>query len=315
MSNENLVCPICGEPTYLHFGNPRKDRLCRKHGTMEHNGEITQCSDCGKWYQTDKICECKTKIIKELPIEDTTCIICGQPSYGKPQCKNCYYETKDFMEGLDKNTTTRKTRDYYYNLKERILIIKSLDEAQKQCNKLIAIAMVAELYNNDTSLIDKVYKDIEALIKGKQSLKSNDKFEEERKENDENKSKVNTAQDGHNVDSDMEVRIDDILFNACILHSYGKSIEEIIEKRKKCDWYIPITNDQGIYIEYWGMKTKKYLEDRKEREELYQKYDIPYIGIEADDPKQDTQTFKSNLIRDITKLAIERYGFMPRWKK
>ena len=113
----------------------------------------------------------------------------------------------------------------------------------------------------------------------------------------------------------MEVRIDDVLFNACILHSYGSSIAEIIEKRKKCDWYIPITNDQGIYIEYWGMKTKKYLEDRKEKEELYKKYNVPYIGIEADDPKQDTQTFKSNLIRDITKLAIERYGFMPRWKK
>ena len=99
------------------------------------------------------------------------------------------------------------------------------------------------------------------------------------------------------------------------MHSYGASIEQIIEKRKKCDWYIPITNDQGIYIEYWGMKTQKYLEERKEKEELYKKYKIPYIGIEADEPKQDTQTFKSNLIRDITKLAMDEYGFMPRWKK
>jgi len=251
---------------------------------------------------------------KEEAKSDLTCIICGEPSNGKPQCKNCYYETKDFMEVLDKNSSTRKIRDYYYNLKERILIIKSVEETRKQCNKLIAIAMVAETYNDDTSLIDRVYKDVEALMKGKQAPKHNDKYEEERKEKDEKKSKVNTALDGHNVDSDMEVRIDDVLFNACILHSYGASIEEIIEKRKKCDWYIPITNDRGIYIEYWGMKTPKYLEERKEKEELYKKYDIPYIGIEADDPKQDMQTFKSNLIRDITKLAIKRYGFMPRWK-
>ena len=87
------------------------------------------------------------------------------------------------------------------------------------------------------------------------------------------------------------------------------------EKRKKCDWFIPIVNGEGVYIEYWGMKTKKYLEERAEKEELYKKHNIPYIGIEADDPKKDTLTFKSNLIRDLTRLAEERYGFMPKWKK
>ena len=101
MSNEKLVCPICGEPTYLHFGNPRKDRLCRKHGTMEHNGEITQCSDCGKWYQTDKICECKisktiaTEPTKETNTSELTCIICGEPSNGKHFCYGCYKKYKD----------------------------------------------------------------------------------------------------------------------------------------------------------------------------------------------------------------------------
>ena len=148
-----------------------------------------------------------------------------------------------------------------------------------------------------------------------QAFQENTKYEEERKEKDETKSRVNTAFDGHIVDSDMEARIDDALYDSCILHCYGKSISEIIEKRKKCDWFIPIVNNKGIYIEYWGMKTKKYLEERAEKEELYQKYNIPYIGIEADDPKQDTQTFRTNLIRDITKLAIKYYGFMPEWKK
>ncbi|MBQ4509343.1 MAG: hypothetical protein II984_01345 [Clostridia bacterium] len=320
MENNDLICPICGEPTFVYYGNPRKDRLCSKHGTMLKKGEIEQCEKCSKWKTTGKPCQCESaKENKENKTsnntEELTCIICGEPSNGKPQCKKCYYETKDFMEMLDKNSTTRKTRDYYYNLKERIFIIKSLEETQKQCNKLIAIAMVGEQYNDDTSLIDRVYRDVETLIKGKLIPQPNDKFDEERKEKDEQKSKIHTALDGHNVDSDMEVRIDDVLFNACILHCYGKSIEEITEKRKKCDWFIPIVNDEGIYIEYWGMKTPKYLEERKEKEELYKLHNIPYIGIEADDPKMDTQTFKTNLIRDITNLAIKEYGFMPRWTR
>lgn len=322
MSNE-LKCPICGEPTYIHYGNPRKDRLCKKHGIMEHNGEIELCTNCNAWHNANETCNCK----KEQPnnteeqektsikINNIKCLICGNQSNGKPQCKDCYYETKDFIETLDKNTTTRKTRDYYYNLKERIFIIKSLEETQKQCNKLIAIAMVAETYNDDTSLIDRVYKDVESLIQSKQPPKENDKFEEDRKEKDEQKSKINTSIDGHNLDSDMEVRIDDILYNARIIHVYGKDIDEIIEKRKKCDWFIPILNDKGIYIEYWGMKTTEYLLGRKEKEELYKKYNIPYISIEQDDPKKDSQTFKSNLLRELRKLAIEHYGFMPEWKK
>lgn len=325
MKSNDLICPICGEPTNIYFGNPRNDRLCRKHGSLANKGEIVQCEDCGKWNEFDpfETCSCKKSIpkviVKETPKDynasETNCIICGEPSNGKQQCKSCFYETKDFMDILDKNSSSRKTRDYYYNLKERIFIIKSLEEAQKQCNKLIAIAMVANDYNNDSSLINKVYKDVEALIKGKQAPLPNTQFEEERKENDANKSKVNTAQDGHNVDSDMEVRIDDVLYNSYILHSYGISIPEITEKRKKCDWFIPISNGKGIYIEYWGMNTPKYKQERKEKEELYQKHNIPYIGIEADEPKQDTLTFKANLLRDLRIIAEKYYGFMPEWKK
>lgn len=98
MSNESLKCPICGEPTYLHFGNPRKDRLCRKHGTMEHKGEIVQCVDCGKWNKAEETCPCKKPapraVVKELPKEeyasDLTCIICGEPSNGKHFCYDCW---------------------------------------------------------------------------------------------------------------------------------------------------------------------------------------------------------------------------------
>ena len=309
MGNEKLVCPVCGEPTRVYMGKARKDRLCGKHADMLKAGELA-IDENGKisYPFTPKTVTLTAK-------SELACIICGEPSNGKPQCRNCYYESRDFMETLDKNNNVRKLRDHYYNLKERIFIIKTLQEAQRQCNRLIAIAMLANDIYNDTSLLDRAYRDVETLLKGKQAPIPNSNHEDEKKENDESKSKVNTAQDGHTVDSDMEVRIDDMLYNACILHCYGKNIDEITEMRKKCDWFIPIVNGEGIYIEYWGMKTPKYLEERAEKEKLYKKHNIPYIGIEADDPKKDTLTFKSNLIRDLTKLAEERYGFMPKWKK
>jgi hypothetical protein len=311
-----LECPICGEATSVYMGNSRKDKLCRLHGKMANAGEIIQCEKCLTWHKKDELCTCSEpqKTDKQTD-ENTHCVICGQESNGKPQCKICYTETKGYMDTLDKNNTVRKLRDYYYNLKERILIMRSIKETKDQCNKLIAIAITQENVNDDSSLIERVYTDVQTLIKGKQPQPTNQFIVEEQKESDERKVKINTAQDGHNVDSDMEVRVDDVLYNAYIFHCYGKNIDEITEKRKKCDWFIPISNGKGIYIEYWGMDKKDYLVDRKEKEELYKKYNIPYIGIEKDDPKKDTQTFRSNLIRDLTKLAIEKFGFMPEWKK
>ena len=53
---------------------------------------------------------------------------------------------------------------------------------------------------------------------------------------------------------------------------------------------------------------------RKEKEDLYKKYNVPYIGIEKDDPK-DTHSFRSSLLQELQRKAIETYGFMPKWKK
>lgn len=314
MGRKDLVCPVCGAPTRVYMGNARKDRLCGEHADMLKNGEMVLMKN-GKYafpFIPDNAVDFEDLLEDE---EETFCVICGELSFGKPQCIDCYYETRDFVETLDRNSTVRALRDYYYNLKERILIIKTVEEAQKQCNKLIAIAMLAKESYRDTSLIDRVYKDVETLLKHKSVKTKVPQYEEEHKEKDETKGRVNTAFDGHIVDSDMEVRIDDALYDSCILHCYGKNISEIIEKRKKCDWFVPVLNGEGIYIEYWGMKSKKYLEDRAEKEALYEKYNIPYIGIAKDEPKQDTQTFRNNLIRELQKIAEERWGFMPKWKK
>lgn len=303
-------CVICGKYSGIY-------PLCVHHLQMKARGEVIKCEKCGTWFELKDGCpNCDQFTEEEKAMK---CVICGDTSPGHNFCIECHDIAEEYMSGLDRNSSVRKMRDYYYNLKERIVIINGIEEAQEQCKKLLGIALFESETNKDNSLKDRVTNDIETLLTKKRKPSNTnvafEKFAEERQERDENKSKINTAQDGHNLESDMEVRIDDVLYNSYILHCYGKSIDEITEKRKKCDWFIPISNGKGIYIEYWGMDTEKYKTDRKEKEELYKKYNIPYISIEKDDPKQDTQTFKSNLIRDLTRLAIDRFGFMPEWKR
>lgn len=104
MSNENLVCPICGEPTFLVYGkHPRKDGLCKDCSQKLFNKEIQQCSDCGKFHNAGEACPCKKPapkaVVKEPPKEDSaselTCIICGENSNGKHFCLKCYHKYKD----------------------------------------------------------------------------------------------------------------------------------------------------------------------------------------------------------------------------
>ena len=84
MSNEKLVCPICGEPTRVYMGNARKDHLCGKHADMLKSGELV-LNDKGLYVKTQS----------ENAISDLTCIICGEPSNGKHFCYDCYNKYKD----------------------------------------------------------------------------------------------------------------------------------------------------------------------------------------------------------------------------
>ena len=68
MSNDNLICPICGEPTNVYMGKARRDRLCRKHGMLANKGELVQCEKCGGWNGGEESCKCKTvakTVVKE----------------------------------------------------------------------------------------------------------------------------------------------------------------------------------------------------------------------------------------------------------
>ena len=130
--NEELKCPICGEPTSIYMGKARKDKLCRKHGTQAKNGEIEQCPDCGKWNETDVVCDCKKmKESKRVP-EELTCIICGESSNGKHFCYNCWNKYKD--KSIDiriTNCNSTQLLDEYGNKTKRAKdgrLVRSLSE-------------------------------------------------------------------------------------------------------------------------------------------------------------------------------------------
>lgn len=106
---ENLICPICGKPTNIYMGNARKDKLCREHGRLANAGEIEQCSDCGKWHNSNSPCECKKpqktiNLDKESFDNEITCIVCGESSNGKHFCLNCYrrYKNKEILLKISK---------------------------------------------------------------------------------------------------------------------------------------------------------------------------------------------------------------------
>lgn len=95
--NNELKCPICGEPTRIYMGNARKDKLCGKHADMLKANEIKICPNCGKWHETKKSCECSKKATKTNTTnsDELTCLLCKKPSNGMHFCKECYFKYKD----------------------------------------------------------------------------------------------------------------------------------------------------------------------------------------------------------------------------
>jgi hypothetical protein len=140
---EELICPICGEPTFVLYGNARKDKLCREHGKMLKEGLIKYIEGAKKYMdvktriilskdnstkkettETDK--EEKTDIIAENNViiineqDKSKCITCGKHTNGLLFCSDCYrkYNKKELLfkitncsavELLDENYEGRYT--------------------------------------------------------------------------------------------------------------------------------------------------------------------------------------------------------------
>lgn len=328
MSQDELVCPICGEVTSSYMGNYRRDRLCREHAKMLKNGCIEVDED-------GLFVEAETGKILNSNYEETTstdgiCIVCGaECRKGYYQCKDCYYETKDYMDGIDGNSSITALRNHYYNLKDYIFRLRDGERILSKCNNLIAIALTNEKINDDFALKNRVYKDVSYIIDKKADCfedEDDSDIETESLENvieekseiekEEKKTYYHYSSDGHALDSDMEIRIDDILYSNEIFHCCHKRVNEISERAVVSDWFIPIEGiNKGIYIEYWGMDNEKYKQNKEEKIRLYQENDLPLIQIEKDEPKIDIQVFTGHLIAQIRDKAKEYFGAMPKWEK
>ena len=132
MSNEELVCPICGEVTSSYMGNYRRDRLCRAHAKDLKNGIIEIDSD-GLFINSISGEILNADYEDNSSVADGTCVVCGaECKKGHHQCRDCYYETRDYMDGIDGNSSVRDLRDWYYNLKD---YIGECDICGKNCDK------------------------------------------------------------------------------------------------------------------------------------------------------------------------------------
>ncbi len=87
------------------------------------------------------------------------------------------------------------------------------------------------------------------------------------------------TKDGHYVRSRAEVIIDDTLYDYGLVHAYEKKVP--IEEELYTDFYLP---NGKVYIEFWGLESdSKYLERKKKKIELYQKYELKLIELNDSD--------------------------------
>jgi len=105
--------------------------------------------------------------------------------------------------------------------------------------------------------------------------------------------------DGHFVRSKAEMLIDNWLYMAEIVHAYERKLP--IEEDVYCDFYIPTGK---VYIEYWGYENdSKYLNRKKEKQKLYEKYGFSLIELED----KDVQNLDDILPRLLLKYGVQAY--------
>lgn len=313
------TCQICGANSGIY-------PLCKIHLEMKSQNKVIKNEESGKWELVNEKpnntpiiadwLKTPANIIRRITdtlntyIGKCECLICEEETNNNPLCKDCYDEIIEYMDQFDKNMNTFEINDYYFNLRNNIKRMKDFEIIQSNCNKLLALAISNEIYHNNQSLSDRVIKDITDIIKIKKP-KPEEKviITETIIRNDSRKEEVFRTTDGHYVKSNPEMIIDDILYNCRIVHCYEKKVPiKTSDKALSADWFIPITDlRHGIYIEYWGMNTKDYLENKARKQAQYKENDIPLIEIEKDDYK-DIQGLTDRIISEINELAFKHFN-------
>ena len=290
------TCQICGDPSGMY-------PLCREHNELKKKELVIKNKKTDKW-------ELVEEKQNNKPKNTGSCIVCGEDAPNGMQCKECYLESIDFKDQIDKNMNRSELSGYYYNSRDSLYRMRNFVTIKRNCNKLIAIAAVAkELHKND-SLISKVQVDVEKVIENKKDIKVKTAPEIIKKQDAKQERNLDTL-DGHFVKSQGEQIVDDLLYSNGILHCYSPKVVEVNSKEEPAmvaDWFIPIINSsKGVYIEYWGMKTADYLRNKKRKQESYKKNNIALIEIEKEEPSKDSRTLITRIRSELNNIAKERY--------
>jgi hypothetical protein len=105
--------------------------------------------------------------------------------------------------------------------------------------------------------------------------------------------------DGHYVRSRAEMLIDNWLYMSEIVHAYERRLP--IEEEVYCDFYLPVGK---VYIEYWGLENdERYLERKKKKLDIYNKYGFKLIELDDDDIKNLDDVLPKKLL----KFGIQAY--------
>ncbi|MBU4340548.1 MAG: hypothetical protein KKD46_06495 [Euryarchaeota archaeon] len=256
-----MVCQICGKSSGFY-------PLCIDCNKLKDNGTITKCESCGKWKKDNKpLCyDCWSKENKYTNKEgsfnkvslNTECEVCGDNSYGKPLCRNCYDMSK---EGL---LTQCETCGKW-----------------KEDDKPLCYDCWLKSKNIKTN--------IKTAIKDKPQIKyTQQNFREKFKEG----LKVRTKH-GLLVRSRIERTIAEFLTDNGIIVQYEPTL--ILEGRElHPDFFIQAI---GVYLEHWGSDEPEYKEVRRKKEEVYKKYNVKYISTEESDVDNIYDKLKIELSR------------------
>ena len=274
-------CQICGKPS----------------------GYYPLCKSCNASKNAKPTQEIKAIVTSTTPAPKGTCIVCEDNAPNGDLCRKCWYEMIDFKDSFNKNSKIFELKDYYFNLRSNIYRMKNFEFIKSNCNKLMALSVLVKDLFSDNSLMDRATTDIQEIIEKKKPQKSQPVSEYSNTQ-DSRKEELLRTLDGHYVKSNPESIIDDILYDVRIVHCYEKKVPiSSDEQTITADWFIPVTDSRhGIYIEYWGMNTKEYLENKARKRAAYKEHNVPLIEIEKDDYK-DRQGLTDRLISEINALA------------
>jgi hypothetical protein len=279
-------CAICGKPSGMY-------PLCLEHSKMIKTGGVVKNSK-GEWVLATK---------KEETKASTKCVVCGKESKGMPLCHDCWKDAMAKEEEIDKNSQTPASlKTYYYNLKSSIYRMTGIEFIKPNALKLFSIAFLLSDSYSDTSLATRVADDVKDIMDAKKEKKviRND----ETVKQDLQQSGQMRTEDGHMVKSLGEQAVDNALYNSGWAHCYEKKVVGIDERAVFCDFFIPGSFGKGVYIEYWGMETDDYNDNKAEKRDLYKKHNLPLIEVEKDDYKQ-TGVLSENLNTEIRRLNKE----------